>query len=138
MTAILGLSRYRALMSALDDEQARYLLGPDLDEVVSKLGALLSRTKLPIALGQDAKIGDRIVLANSDTAQTVYVAPPVDYVFDRTGAQSNAFLARAIAIWPIRPNHLRQQVTTTTCSFSGFDARKGRSISSRISRRPRL
>ena len=91
LTAILGQSRYRALMSALDDQQAGYLLGPDFDEVVSKLGALLSKTNLPIALGQDAKIGDRIVLANSDTAQTVYVAPPVDYVFDRTGAQSNAF-----------------------------------------------
>ncbi len=47
-------------MSALDDQQARYLLGPDFDEVVTKLGALLSKTKLPIALGQDAKIGDRI------------------------------------------------------------------------------
>jgi hypothetical protein len=91
LTTILGLSRYRALMLALDDEQARYLSGPDFDEVVSRLGALLSKTSLPIALGQDAKIGDRIVLANSDTAQTVYVAPPVDYVFDRTGAQSNAF-----------------------------------------------
>ncbi|WP_316191041.1 argonaute/piwi family protein [Bradyrhizobium sp. SZCCHNS2096] len=91
LTTILGLNRYRALMSALDDEQASYLLGPDFDEVVSKLGALLSKTKLPIALGHDATIGDRIVLANSDTAQTVYVAPPVDYVFDRTGAQSNAF-----------------------------------------------
>jgi len=91
LTTILGLSQYRGLMSALDDQQARYLLGPDFDEVVTKLGALLSKTKLPIALGQDAKIGDRIVLANSDTAQTVYVAPPVEYVFDRTGAQSNAF-----------------------------------------------
>ena len=91
LTTILGLSRYRALMLALDDEQARYLLGPNFDEVVSRLGALLSKTNLPIALGQDAKIGDRIVLAKSDTAQTVYVAPAVDYVFDRTGAQSNAF-----------------------------------------------
>jgi hypothetical protein len=91
LTTILGQGRYRALMSALDDQQAGYLLGPDFDEVVSKLGALLSKTKLPIALGQEAKIGDRIVLANSDTAQTVYVAPQVDYVFDRTGAQSNAF-----------------------------------------------
>lgn len=91
LTTILGLSRYRALMSALDDQQAGYLLGPDFDGVVTKLGALLAKTKLPIALGQDAKIGDRIVLANSDTAETVYVAPPVDYVFDRTGAQSNAF-----------------------------------------------
>ena len=91
LTTILGLSRYRALMSALDDQQAGYLLGPHFDGVVTKLGALLAKTKLPIALGQDAKIGDRIVLANSDTAETVYVAPPVDYVFDRTGAQSNAF-----------------------------------------------
>jgi len=41
-------------MLALDDEQAGYLLGPDFDEVVSKLGTLLSKTKLPFALGQDA------------------------------------------------------------------------------------
>ena len=52
LTTILGLSRYRALMLALDDEQARYLLGPDFDEVVAKLGALLSKTSLPIALGR--------------------------------------------------------------------------------------
>jgi hypothetical protein len=91
LATILGPSRYRSLMLALDDEQAGYLLGPDFDEVVEKLGTLLAKTKLPIALGQDARIGERIVLANNDTSETVYVAPPVDYVFDRTGAQSNAF-----------------------------------------------
>ncbi|MDF0492253.1 argonaute/piwi family protein [Bradyrhizobium yuanmingense] len=91
LATILGPSRYRSLMLALDDEQAGYLLGPDFDRVVEKLGTLLTKTKLPIALGYDARIGERIVLANSDTSETVYVAPPVDYVFDRTGAQSNAF-----------------------------------------------
>ncbi|MCP1830713.1 hypothetical protein J2R76_007413 [Bradyrhizobium sp. USDA 4532] len=91
LATILGPSRYRSLMLALDDEQAGYLLGPDFDEVVEKLGTLLTKTKLPIALGQDARIGERIVLANNDTSETVYIAPPVDYVFDRTGAQSNAF-----------------------------------------------
>ncbi|MCP3385990.1 Piwi domain-containing protein [Bradyrhizobium sp. CCGUVB4N] len=91
LTTLLGLARYQALMRALDDEQANYLVGPDFDAVVTKLGTHLAKTKLPIALGFDAKIGDRIVLTNSDTVQTVYVAPQVDYVFDRTGAQSNAF-----------------------------------------------
>jgi len=78
-------------MQALDDQQARYLVGPDFDGVVGKLGAHLAKTKLPIAIGQDAKIGDRIVLENDDTTRSVYVTPPVDYVFDRTGAQSNAY-----------------------------------------------
>ncbi len=91
LTTILGPGQYRGLMSALDDEQAAYFLGPDFDDVVSRLGALLAKTPLPIALGQEAKIGERIVLANSDTSETVYIAPPVDYVFDRTGAQSHAF-----------------------------------------------
>lgn len=91
LTTILGPGQYRSLMAAVDDEQARYLLGPEFDDVVAKLGTLLARTKLPLALGLEAKIGDRITLSNSDTAETVYVAPPVDYVFDRTGAQSSAF-----------------------------------------------
>src|SRR5262249_34403060 len=88
LTGLLGTGRYKALMNALDDEQAAYLLGPAFDQVVDKMGAHLARTPLSIAQGVQAKIGERIVLKNDDTTRNVYVTPPVDYVFDRTGAKS--------------------------------------------------
>ena len=91
LTGLLGASRYKALMNALDDEQAAYRLGPDFDGVVGKMGTHIAKTPLPIAQGIEAKITDRIVLKNDDTMRSVYITPPVDYVFDRTGAKSSAF-----------------------------------------------
>jgi hypothetical protein len=91
LTGLLGAARYKALMNALDDEQAVYRLGPDFDGVVRKMGVHLAKTPLPIAQGVQAKISERIVLRNDDTTRSVYVTPPVDYVFDRTGAKSAAY-----------------------------------------------
>jgi len=91
LTSLLGAARYKGLMNALDDEQAAYRLGPDFDGVVGKMGTYLAKTSLPIAQGVEAKITDRIVLTNDDTTRSVYVTPPVDYVFDRTGAKSAAY-----------------------------------------------
>lgn len=91
LTALLGPARYKALMNALDNEQAVYRLGPEFDGVVGKMGAHLAKTPLPIAQGVEGRIGERIILKNDDTTRSVYLTPPVDYVFDRTGAKSAAY-----------------------------------------------
>lgn len=91
LTGLLGSARYKALTNALDDKQAAYLRGPDYDAVVEKMGSHLARTPLRITEGYEARIGDRIVLQNDDTSRSVYLAPPVDYVFDRTGAKSDSY-----------------------------------------------
>ena len=91
LSGLLGNSRYKSLMNALDDEQAAYRLGPDFDGIVTKMGAHLAKTPLPVALGVQARIGERIVLKNNDTTRSVYTTPSVDYVFDRTGAKSAPF-----------------------------------------------
>jgi hypothetical protein len=91
MTGLLGVSRYKTLLSALDDEQAAYLLGPDFDDVVTKMGAHLAKTPLPLAQGVEGRLAERIILTNDDTTRNVYVAPPVEYVFDRTGAKSSEY-----------------------------------------------
>jgi hypothetical protein len=91
LTSLLGGARYKALTNALDDAQADYLLGPAYDEIVDKMGAHLAKTPLQIAQGVEARIAERIVLKNDDATRNVYLMPPVDYVFDRTGAKSAAF-----------------------------------------------
>ena len=91
LTSLLGPARYKSLMTRLDDEQAAYRLGPEFDGIVGKMGTHLAKTPLPIAQGIQARVGDRIVLKNDDSARSVYVTPPVDYVFDRTGAKSTAY-----------------------------------------------
>jgi hypothetical protein len=91
LTTLLGPSRYKSLMNALDDEQAAYRLGPDFDGVVGKMGTHLAKTPLAVAQGVQARVAERIILKNDDTGHSVYVTPPVDYVFDRTGTKSNTF-----------------------------------------------
>lgn len=82
-------NRYKALTDALDDQEAAYRLGPAFDESVAKMGEFLRKTPVPLALGQSAYVGDRIILSNDNSDTTnVYVTPVVDYVFDRTGAKS--------------------------------------------------
>jgi hypothetical protein len=97
LTALLGGSQYRALSHALDDAQANYLLGPQFDQIVDRMGAHLAKTSLQLAQGVEARIGDRIVLKNDDTTYSVYHTPPVDYVFDRTGAKSAPFAWQGLA-----------------------------------------
>jgi hypothetical protein len=91
LTELLGPARYKALMNALDDEQTAYRLGPNFDGIVDKMGTHLAKTPLSIAQGVQARIGGRIVLKNDDATRNVYVTPPVDYVFDRTGSKSTTY-----------------------------------------------
>jgi hypothetical protein len=88
LTTLLGPTRYKALLNALDDEQTVYTLGPDFDAVVTKMGAHLAKTRLPIADGVQARVGERIIIQNGDTSRNVYLVPPVDYVFDRTAPRA--------------------------------------------------
>jgi hypothetical protein len=80
--------QYRTLMSALDDEEASYRLGPSFDETVTAMGKFLGKGPIILAQGIEAQVGERIILQNDGQTNTVYVAPPVDYVFDRTGSKS--------------------------------------------------
>jgi Piwi domain len=91
LTGLLGPSRYKALMNALDNEQSVYRLGPDFDGVVNRMGTHLAKTPLPVAQGVEGRIGERIALKNDDMARSAYLTPPVDYVFDRTGAKSTTY-----------------------------------------------
>lgn len=93
---LLG-DRYTELLSAIDDVQANFRLGPDFDKVVEQMGEFLRR-KSPIILapGCSAKIGKRLRLANQGGLTSIYRAPPVDYVFDRSGAQRDAYAWRGL------------------------------------------
>lgn len=82
-------NRYKSLADALDDQEARYRLGPAFDDAVTRMGEFLRKTPVPLALGHVAHVGERLILSNNNTDTTnVYVTPPVDYVFDRTGVKS--------------------------------------------------
>jgi hypothetical protein len=80
--------RYKALMYALDDAEATDRVGPNFDKVVGEMGQFLGKAPIELAQNVKATIGGRIILDNDGEEKSVYVAPPVDYVFDRTGANS--------------------------------------------------
>ena len=91
LKTLLG-HRYKSLMDVLDNEEASYRLGPTFDKTVEQMGTFLRKAPIPLAQGINAQIGDRIVLSNDNSeSRIVYVAPPVDYVFDRTGSKSDQY-----------------------------------------------
>jgi Piwi domain len=90
LTGLLG-AKYKRLMTALDEEEATYRLGPAFDGIVETMGRQLRKYPVNIAQGITAQIKERIVLTNTDEHICTLVAPPVDYVFDRTGAKSSDF-----------------------------------------------
>jgi Piwi domain len=97
LNSLLGARGYRALTAALDDQQAAYSLGPAFDKVVARIGTVLGKKNLNLGQRAQAKIGERIILDNEDTTRSVYVTPPIDYVFDRTGAKSAPFAWKGLS-----------------------------------------
>ncbi len=91
LTSLLGPFQYRKLHSAIDDEEARFRIGPSFDRVVEQMGEFLRKKPIRIAQNLEVDVGDRIVLSNSGAVRSVYQAPVVEYVFDRTGAKSHEF-----------------------------------------------
>lgn len=87
---ITGLLRNRAIAFkvAMDNAQAAYQLGPDFDAKVDMVGRYLARKPIPLALGLQAHLGQRLIIVNDDHANSIYKAPPVDYVYDRSGSNS--------------------------------------------------
>lgn len=87
LSAILGRRKW-AFDQALERAETKYRLGPEFDVRLNEMAYVLS--KKPISLGQDveAVVGERIALDNSGEVPCIYTAPPVDYVYDRTGASS--------------------------------------------------
>ncbi|WP_291198188.1 Piwi domain-containing protein [Hyphomonas sp.] len=87
LDAILG-SRKWSFDQALEQSEAKYRLGPDFDERVNEMAYVLSKKPIVLAQGVEAVIGDRIALDNDCETPCIYAAPPVDYIYDRTGARS--------------------------------------------------
>lgn len=90
---IRGLLRHRAgsFLAAMVQGQAAYQLGPDFDKKVEEVGRYLSRNPIPLAADLQAQLGQRLTITNNEHANSIYKAPPVDYVFDRTGANSSKY-----------------------------------------------
>lgn len=96
LKTLLG-SRYKALTDALDDQAAQYRLGPAFDDTVTRMGDLLRKNPIPLTLNESAHVGDRIIVSNDNAETTnVYLAPTVDYVFDRTGSKSDHYAWRGL------------------------------------------
>jgi hypothetical protein len=93
---LLG-QRYTRLRDAIDDVEAKFRLGPDFDKVVERMGEFL-RKKSPIVLapGCEARVGARLRLKNEGDRTCIYKAPPVEYVYDRAGAQRNEYAWRGL------------------------------------------
>lgn len=91
LRTLLG-ERYTRLREAIDDIEAKFRLGPDFDKVVERMGEFL-RKKSPIVLapGFAATLGARLRLRNDRDRTCIYRAPPVEYVYDRSGAQRSAY-----------------------------------------------
>ena len=71
---------------ALEQVEARFRLGPDFDHRVEEMGSFLRKKAIPLGEGIEATVGQRIAFSNNGETPTIYPAPPVDYVFGRSGA----------------------------------------------------
>lgn len=91
LSAILG-QRYPKLRDAIEEAEAAYRLGPDLNAIVERMGAFL-RHKSPvnIAHGVTVAVGDRLGIENTIDATNIYTVRPVEYVFHRSGEQRNIY-----------------------------------------------
>jgi len=87
LSSILG-GRKHAFDSALEQVETRYRLGPEFDKRLDEMGYVLAKKPIQLGVGVEATVGERIDLENTDDAPCIYSAPPVDYVYDRTGANS--------------------------------------------------
>ena len=81
-------ARIKAFDDALEDAEARYRLGPQFDTRVEEVGKHLAKKPIEIGEGIEARVGKRLLLLNEEGATCIYPAPPVDYVYDRTGANT--------------------------------------------------
>lgn len=91
LTALLGFKGYKRLSEAIDELEASFRKGPEFDAIVEKMGGVLSKNPIELAQGYMAKIGGRISLDSAEESRSIYVAPTVEYVFDRTGAKSSEY-----------------------------------------------
>ena len=88
--------RARAFDSAMEQAQTAYRLGPDFDTRVEEVGKYLARKPIPLGVGLQAQVGRRLTITNDGSADSIYKAPPVDYVYDRTGSNSASFAWRGL------------------------------------------
>jgi hypothetical protein len=96
LRALLG-NRYEGLRAAIDDVEAGFRVGPAFDAVVERMGEFLRR-KSPINLAQniEARIGQRITIENAANTTSIYVVPPVEYVYDRAGSKRDIYAWRGL------------------------------------------
>tara|TARA_B100000614_G_scaffold254205_2_gene269262 strand:+ start:3789 stop:6086 length:2298 start_codon:yes stop_codon:yes gene_type:complete len=76
----------RKFEAALEQVEARYRLGPDFDKRVEEMGIFLQKKPINLGAGLEATVGERIIFSNDGQTPTIYSAPPVDYVFGRSGS----------------------------------------------------
>ena len=80
----------------MERAQTAYRLGPDFDARVEEVGKYLARNPIPLGFESHAQVGERITITNDGSANSIYRAPPVDYVYDRTGSNSARFAWRGL------------------------------------------
>ncbi|MGH6895846.1 MAG: argonaute/piwi family protein [Geminicoccaceae bacterium] len=91
LKVLLG-SGYGALRDGIEDVEANFRIGPEFDAVVERMGEFLRR-KSPVALAQgvEVRIGNRLAVENGEQGTSVYVVPPVEYVYDRAGSRRHRY-----------------------------------------------
>jgi hypothetical protein len=75
LKTLLG-NRYVGLRDAIDNVEASFRLGPDLNAVVDRMGGFLRRrSPITLAQGVEARIGNRLAIENNDGTTSVYTVP---------------------------------------------------------------
>lgn len=91
LSSMLG-GRYAKLRDAIDEAEAAYRLGPELNQIVERMGEFFRRkSPIEIAQGVTVTVGDRLRIENRIDATNIHTVRPVEYVFRRSGEQRNVF-----------------------------------------------
>ena len=91
LKTLLG-SRYEVFESERIQQEANFLTGPALDNILVRMEAFLKR-KSPVQItpSLQAHFGSRIDVANNNNYQTVVNASPVEYCFDAARTKRNQY-----------------------------------------------
>ncbi len=86
---LLG-GRYESFETGREQQEAKFLTGPDLDKILDRMGEFLTKASpIRLAPGLTCTVSERIRLENTSDYQSVVTCDNVEYCFDAAKSKRN-------------------------------------------------